>query len=196
MEKIAIVFGSKGGQTKKISEYMAERARAYGHSVQLIDAREPEALRPGTTLVILGSPVYRGKFLKPVTAWARAHREFLSHATSGLFTVSLNAADRHAAARENDARLLREFMERCGWVPNYAASIAGALNYLDYNWLLRRIMRSISAKAGGDVDMNANYEYTDWRHLDGFLDAMIAGQSFGKFRTEAIAPVRPRELGA
>lgn len=196
MEKIAIVFASKGGQTRKIAGYMAERARAAGHAVQLIDASDPEALKPGTTLVLLGSPVYRGKFLKPVMAWAKAHREFLRHSTSGLFTVSLNAADRHATARKDDARLLREFMEKCGWVPDYAASIAGALNYLDYNWLLRRIMRSISAKAGGDVDMSANYDYTDWRQIDGFLDAMITRQSFGKFRTETVAPVRPQELGA
>ena len=48
--------------------------------------------------------------------------------------------------------------------------MAGALPYTRYNWLIRRVMKRIAAKAGGDIDTTRNYEYTDWQDLRTFAE--------------------------
>ena len=48
--------------------------------------------------------------------------------------------------------------------------VAGALPYTRYNWFIRRVMKRIAAKAGGDTDTTRDYEYTDWQDLRSFAE--------------------------
>lgn len=46
----------------------------------------------------------------------------------------------------------------------YQRAVKGALPYTRYNWL-KKIMKRIVSKAGGDTDTTRDYEYTDWDDL-------------------------------
>ncbi len=184
MGKVAIVFASVGGQTRKIAFYMEAKLQEYGYSTRLVDLSKPIMPLPSSVdTIIYGSPIYRGQSRRAVRNWVRQNKRYLVSAKSALFTVSLNAADRHERARGEDDRLLREFMDQSGWVPDYAASFAGDLQYLNYSWLIKRVMKGIAARAGGDTDTSKNFEYTNWNQVDSFLEAIALGKKRSKFNT-------------
>lgn len=189
MSRVAVVYASRGGQTSKIASYISEKLQERGHSTQLIDVeKHPQPLASEIDCIIYGSPVYRGKFLPPLLDWVKKHHQNLTKATTALFVVCLNSADKHPEARAADKRLLQEFMQQTGWVPDFAANLAGALKYRDYPWYLRLLMKRISAKAGGDLDTSKNYEYTDWSRVDAFLSAAIAHDHGSDFYTPQCFP--------
>lgn len=77
-------------------------------------------------------------------------------------------ASRTSDGRAQTLKVVEKFIENTGWRPQRIELIAGALPYSRYNFLVRFIMRRISAKEGGDTDTSHDYEYTDWNAIDRF----------------------------
>lgn len=174
MNHILIVYNSRNGQTQKIARYISSRLVSAGFGVQLQSVDSNSTLitpDPSIDAVIVGAPVYVGKFPKPIVKWVKNHLGFLSQKRTAFFTVSLNAADQRPEARKADRELLEKFTFDSGWRADYTASVAGALTYSHYGFFLKRLMRRISAKAKGPTDMSQDYELTDWSQVDSFLAA-------------------------
>ncbi len=183
MKKIALVYSSKHGQTEKIARYMEAKLQERGYSTQLLEASGNFSLNSCVDAVICGSPVYAGKFRQPLLRWVQNHRKEMHDFPVGLFTVTLNAADKHQTARADDSRLLRELISQTGLHPSHVASFAGALKYRSYWWPTRWMMRRIAAKAGGDTDTSRDHEYTSWAQVDSFLSAFVSQKRASPFST-------------
>lgn len=185
MKTAAIIYCSRHGQTEKIADYMRGRMTQAGLGVEIYsDAALPESLSPATDFVIVGAPVYAGRFPPKLLDWVRRHQAELRNKPSAFFSVSLNVADHRPQCRVADDWLIRKFVSATGWQPAYVASLAGALKYSKYNWFLRRMMRRISRKAGGPVDMAKDYELTDWSAVDSFVDSFLAERSPSAYQTQ------------
>ncbi len=174
MEHILIVYSSRNGQTAKIARYMRRRLFDAGYGVQLENISSSSALtNPDLTVdaVIVGAPIYAQKYPKAMVKWVKSHRSYLSERKNAFFSVSLNAADKRPDSRVADRALLNKFRRATGWNPEAAVSFAGALSYSHYGFFLKRIMRRISALAGGPTNLEQDYELTDWSQVDAFLEA-------------------------
>lgn len=173
MRNIAIIYFTKYGQTSKVAAFLAQKFTNWEHGVQVIDAgRGGFRLREDVDTVIIGAPVFGGKFPRRLMRRIREHRRELAGKRLALFTVSLNAADERPGSRGADRALLRQWIDEAGLVPTHVASFAGALKYPRYSWWLRRLMRRISAEAGGGLDTAREYEYTDWHKVGLFAAAV------------------------
>jgi menaquinone-dependent protoporphyrinogen oxidase len=53
-----------------------------------------------------------------------------------------------------------------------AAPGAGAINFTEYNWLLRAYMKYAAKLNGGSTDTSRDHEYTDWHQVDGFASSI------------------------
>jgi menaquinone-dependent protoporphyrinogen oxidase len=191
MHRIALVYSSKAGQTKKIARHLESRLQENGYSTVLIDADRETLLPSSVDGVIYGTPVYAGRYRKKLVAWVRRHREALAHVPAAAFTVTLNAADQRAEARATDDRLLHALFTRTGFVPAYAAAFAGALKYRSYSLPVKLLMRWISRRAGGDTDLARDFEYTRWKDVDRFLDDFLALDATSPFAVaRRFVPVR------
>jgi menaquinone-dependent protoporphyrinogen oxidase len=83
--------------------------------------------------------------------------------------------------------IINRFLAETGWHPVVTKSIAGALLYTRYNWFIRRVMKRIAAKAGGDTDTTRDYEYTDWQDLRTFAGQVELQLVHGTARPETAA---------
>ena len=81
---------------------------------------------------------------------------------SAFFSVSLTAADDTDEARATARRYVDEFVEETGWTPGRTASFAGALQYLEYDFFTRLLIKMIARKGGLPTDARQDYDYTDW----------------------------------
>ena len=189
MNEIALVYSSRTGQTAKIVRYMEGQLQARGFSTQLIDASTHLGrLDSNVDAVIIGCPVYRGQFLRPLVGWVRSHKSQLRNMPTAFFSVTLNAADKRDSARVADRELHRLFIRKTGLVPKFLGSLAGALKYRSYWWVTRLLMARISRSAGGDTDTTQNFEYTDWKLVDHFLQDFTIGDQSSQFHVHRVFP--------
>lgn len=166
---ILIAFGTTEGQTARIAERIAARLAEAGHTISLADLEREQPDPGGFDSVVVGASVHLGKYQGEVTRWVARHVATLNAMPSWFYGVSLSeagglTADGHAAAQA----VIDGFLETSGWHPVGSTSLAGALMYREYNWLKRRMLKAIVAKAGGDTDTSRDYEYTDWFAVDRF----------------------------
>ncbi|MCC7088172.1 MAG: protoporphyrinogen oxidase [Chloroflexi bacterium] len=176
---ILIAYGTTEGQTAAIAERIAARLIEAGNAVRLADL-EGDKPEPGDfDRVVVGASVHFGKYQDKVTRWVAQHVAALNAMPSWFYGVSLSeagglTADGPAAAQA----VLDGFLKTSGWHPVGSTSLAGALKYREYNWLKRRMLKAIVAKAGGDTDTSRNHEYTDWFAVDRFAGEITRVQAF------------------
>ena len=101
-------------------------------------------------------------------AWARRHHTTLATRPSAFFSVCLTAADdteeSHAATR----RYLDEFVEATGWTPTRAMTFAGAIQYREYDFATRLLIRLLMRKGGHPTDTSHDHDFTDWDAVERF----------------------------
>jgi menaquinone-dependent protoporphyrinogen oxidase len=192
MKKVAIVVPSPYGQTAKIAHFMQDRLALTVDRVELLhptgDENRPPANIDGFDAVIIGGPIFNGKYMPELVEWTRQNLDKLNAIPCGFFSVSLNAADKRPQARQDDDRLLREFLAQTNLKPGFVASLAGALQYTRYGFFKRLMMKRISAAAGGPTDTSKDHEMTDWSEVAAFVDAFAANDDASRFATSKRLP--------
>jgi menaquinone-dependent protoporphyrinogen oxidase len=191
--RILVAYATAHGQTRKIAEAMVQRMRERGHVAEPIEL--PRFTSPpeltGYDAVVLGSPLYGARHRFRAARFARARRAALAALPTAFFSVSLSAGSRDESVRAEAEKCVDRFVAGTGWAPTLRACFAGALNYREYNPVLRMVMRRIAAASGGDVDTTRNHEYTDWSQVEAFTDAFLAAATTPrKDRRPAAAPAQ------
>jgi menaquinone-dependent protoporphyrinogen oxidase len=173
-QKILILYASRYGQTKKISQYIGERLSQNDNQVDLRSISDPLPKNLSEyQALLLGSSIYVGKPNKQLTRWAFQHRDAIASLPfKALFLVDLNAADPRPKALEMEKILMEQFQEATGCKPDLTANLIGALNYRSYGFFIRWILKQISKKAGGPVDTSRNYELTRWADVENFAKSI------------------------
>jgi menaquinone-dependent protoporphyrinogen oxidase len=195
MAEILVLFATREGQTEKIARRMTAVLEAKGHRVDLRDvdrsSRDLDLRR--YQAIFVGSPVRVGSYLQSIVRFVREHRDVLQRTPAAFFSVSLAVAA-HSGERKQDGRVetmrvVEKLTQTTGWKPRRVELIAGALPYSKYNFLVRFVMRRISAHAGGDTDTSRDYEYTDWNAVDAFASEFV-DQAVGTRPVQPPAEVR------
>lgn len=179
MKNVLILYSTKHGQTKKIARHIYERllieigAQAVCH-LQNLDDKIRDSDWPSTwDLVVIGAPIYGGrfprKFRKAVRSWGRQLRSSMS----AFFSVSLNAQSKSPQAARKGAQIHERFLIESGLRPSLQGQFSGALNYTKYIWPTKYLMRWISRKEGGPTDVSRDHELTDWRAVDEYVAQMV-----------------------
>jgi len=170
MTRILVAYATTDGHTAKIAGAVAETLRAHGATVDLHQIGRTHRLPDSYDGVIVAAPVRGGTYLKPVRRWVRAHAAALNARPTAFVSACLGILQHDAAVDRTLRTIMGRFLAETGWQPVVTRHVAGALPYTRYNWFIRRVMKRIAAKAGGDTDTTRDYEYTDWQDLRAFTE--------------------------
>lgn len=181
MKPFLVLYATREGQTRKIAEHVGAKLREHGLEVDVLDAatlpKDFDLARYGGA--ILGASVHYGKHESEMIEFAKSHRAELERMRAAFLSVSGaegGAEDLSAPpeARERSARTVREmidaFIKETGWTPAHVFPVGGALMYLEYNPLIRLMIRVIARLSKTPLDTSRNTEYTDWNALDRSMD--------------------------
>ncbi len=168
--RILIVYGTSYGQTARIATRIQQVLAHEGFEVIVRKGDElGSALDPNSyDGVLVGASMIRHGFQRYVRDFVHRHASALNGMPSAFFAVSLSAQSAKTDEREEAKRLAAQFCRSGGWQPTMIETVAGAIAYTKYNWLLRRVMKRISAKEGGATDTTRDHEYTDWTQVERF----------------------------
>ena len=172
MSRILLFYATTEGQTALIAERMAHVLREKGHSVEMLPAdTDPARLDPAAyDGVIIGASIHYGHHPAYLRKLVRRYASAISARPNAFFSVSLSAGGvrpKPAAAQ----RYIDKFLRRTGWQPHLVASLAGAIKYSLYGPIKRRVMIVFVGLGGGETDISRDYEYTDWKAVQGFAEA-------------------------
>ena len=177
MSKYLIIFGTKEGQTARISDRINEIFRQRGHTADVYDARKiPSGFKfEGYSGALIGSSIHMGQYSSSVIRFARQYKSRLDSIPSVFFSVSMQAA---SATPEERAQLdpwIQKFFNKCGWHPKTYESFAGRLAYTQYGWFTKWLMKQINRSKDPEhaVDTSHDIEYTNWDQVTTFANDFI-----------------------
>lgn len=169
MSTALIVYASTHGHTAKVASRLARVLGDDGVDVKACDVSSAAELTPSDyDGVIIGASVHNGHHQREIVDWARRYAALLSTMPSAFFSVCLTAADDTDESRQATADYLDDFEDDTGWTPQKRASFAGALQYREYDFATRLVMRLIMAQSQHPTDITRDYDYTDWDAVERF----------------------------
>jgi menaquinone-dependent protoporphyrinogen oxidase len=163
MSRILVAYASTHGHTGKVAAHVAAAARDAGATVELLDLAGLAHAEPTEyDAIVLGGSIHAGKHQRELVEWATAHNAALNALPSAFFTVCLTAAEDSVESRDATAEYIEHFVRASGWTPAITATFAGALQYREYDFMTRLLVRLLMRSRGRPTDANRDYEYTDW----------------------------------
>jgi menaquinone-dependent protoporphyrinogen oxidase len=173
---VLLVYASTHGHTARIAARIARTLEDDGATVAVHpvgDAPDPH----GFDAVVVGASIHAGHHQKELLAWAARHRTALAAVPSAFFNVCLTAADDTEESRKATRAYLDDFVEQTDWTPGRMTTFAGALQYREYDFPTRLLMRLLMKRGGHPTDASRDYDYTDWDAVDAFARQVVAASS-------------------
>ncbi|HWD38172.1 MAG TPA: flavodoxin domain-containing protein [Fimbriimonas sp.] len=175
--RVAIVIYSQYGQTLKIANAIEKAIESGGELAEVFEVdrrgRVPLLRFPDYHGFIVGAPIYAGKVPARLIRWLRENMHVIGKYQNALFTVSLSAASKTEKSIRENERLLHQLEIDTGMKPELTSTFAGAVNYREYGFLLRWIMKRICRSEGGPTDTSRDHELTDWTEVNAFAQEFL-----------------------
>jgi len=174
--RIAIIYGTRYGQTTKIAERMKQVLTDAGHDVWIgrADTLSRHFSASEYDAVIIGGSVIAGRHQRYLERFVRAHRDEVTQMPSAFFSVSGSAGGSTEQDQANARRVLDAFLTKTGWHPRTTATIAGAMAFTKYGVFTRILLKRISRREGGPTDTSRDHELTDWHQVARFAGDFAA----------------------
>jgi menaquinone-dependent protoporphyrinogen oxidase len=178
--KVLIAYATTEGQTRKISEWVGDWARQHGHDVCVLDCAltDESTAISGFDRYILAGSLHMEKHQAELERFVKRHLSSLESAPSAFLSVSATASRKDPESQRAAVKCIGAFIERTGWRPTVCEPVGGAIKYTQYNFLIKAIMKRISAKNGGPTDTSKDHELTDWVALGTFLESFLSAQRY------------------
>lgn len=163
--KVLIAYATTEGQTRKISQAIADQVAELGHEVELLDAarKRRDVHTDEFDAFIVAASVHQDRHQDEIEVFAMASLAALK-AKPGIFiSVSLAAAFEEKAADAN--RYIADFIERTGWTPDQTLAVAGAVRSEEYDYFQQQILEHVILKDRDELRPEESQEFTDWDGL-------------------------------
>ena len=165
-----VLYASTHGHTAKIAARIADTLERAGIVTDLRRADGNLDISPADyDLVIVGASIHAGHHQRQIVDWTRRYAAILSAMPSAFFSVSLSAADDSDQARTAARRYVDDLIEATGWYPPRTETFAGAVQYREYDFFTRLLVRVMMRRSGHDTsDTHHDYDFTDWEAVARF----------------------------
>ncbi|MDJ0612708.1 MAG: flavodoxin domain-containing protein [Rhizobiaceae bacterium] len=167
--QILILYSTIEGHTAKIAKKLADAFEDLDNEVFLSVTSDPGYCDPGTfDATILCAPIhmgsYPGDFIDYIENWKSA----LSQVPNALVTSSLMIAcadeDEQTEAKSYPTKLTKQ----TGWQPSQVYNVAGSLNYPEYGFFKRWLMKRAAQTENWPDQTDKEHDFTDWKALKTF----------------------------
>jgi menaquinone-dependent protoporphyrinogen oxidase len=163
MVNVLIAYASTHGHTAKICRRIADVLQSADLDVDLCDLVAGDDPDPRDhDGVIVAASIHKGAHQPEVVQWAKAHLANLGDGPNAFVSVSLTAAEDTDESRAVTRSLIDDFVTQTGWTPDRSINLAGALQYREYDFFTRTLMRLLMRRGGHPTDTSHDYDYTDW----------------------------------
>lgn len=174
MKKVAIIYASHDGQTKKICQTIRQQLSDVDVNAACLQVEDCDAQTIAQfDVLIFGAAIRYGKHLPPMVRYLQRHLQLLNGKQTAFFSVNLTArkANRNTPETSN---YIKKMLAKLDWQPDELDVFAGKLSYPQYRFFDKHMIRFIMWLTKGETDLNTVKEYTDWDRVSAFSTRLAA----------------------
>ena len=162
-----IIYSSTDGHTKTICERMIDflKDKNITKLVSLNDAKNLDLSE--FNKIIIGASIRYGKHSKELYKFIELNRNILNEKESVFFSVNVVARKPEKNTPDNNPYITK-FLKISKWKPKKIGVFAGKVDYPNYNFFDKYIIKLIMLITGGPTDTSKSYEFTDWSKVENF----------------------------
>jgi menaquinone-dependent protoporphyrinogen oxidase len=166
--KMLIIYSSTNGHTRKISNRLQQVIEQQGHQVTLVSVNDESQVDLQTfDKIVIGASIHYGKHSPKITDFINRNKLLLDSKPNAFFSVNIVA--RKPDKNQPDTNpYLRKFLKKIAWCPRELAVFAGKLEYPEYSFFDRLMIRLIMFITKGPTDPKTVIEFTDWQQVESF----------------------------
>tara|TARA_B100001121_G_scaffold177627_1_gene155040 strand:+ start:78 stop:596 length:519 start_codon:yes stop_codon:yes gene_type:complete len=167
MTNTLIIYSSTDGHTKTICKRLTNflKNRDEIKVISLDDAREFELSE--FTKIIIGASIRYGRHSKELYKFINSNKDILNQKQSVFFSVNVVARKPEKSIPETNP-YIKKFLKISSWKPKKIGVFAGKVDYPNYGFFDKYIIKLIMFITKGPTDTSQSYEFTDWSKVDEF----------------------------
>ena len=169
MPSFLIVYSSIDGHTKMICERITDHLNNE-NLVKLVSLKEAKTIDLSNfEKIIIGASIRYGKHSKEIYKYINLNKNILNQKQSAFFSVNVVARKPGKDTAETNP-YIDKFLKISEWRPKKITVFAGKVDYPNYNFFEKYIIRLIMFITNGPTDTSKSYEFTDWSKVDDFSE--------------------------
>ena len=162
-----IIYSSTDGQTKIICEKIKNFSKN-SEFIKLISLEEAHDFNlQSYEDIIIGASIRYGKHNKNLYKFISSNKETLEKKRSAFFSVNVVARKPEKNTPETNP-YMKKFLKISNWKPDKLGVFAGKVNYPNYGFFDKYIIRLIMFITKGPTDTTKSFEFTDWSKVEDF----------------------------
>ena len=162
-----IIYSSTDGHTKTICKRIIYFLKD-GNSARLASLNEAKNLDLSQfNKVIIGASIRYGKHSKELYKFIELNKNILDEKESVFFSVNVVARKPEKNTPDNNP-YIKKFLKISKWKPKRIGVFAGKVDYPNYNFFDKYIIKLIMLITSGPIDTSQSYEFTDWSKVENF----------------------------
>jgi len=167
MYGILIIYSSTDGHTKTICERISNFLNNENEiKVMSLD----EATKFDLSVfnkIIIGASIRYGKHSKKLYKFITSNKDVLDQKQSIFFSVNVVARKSEKNTPETNP-YIKKFLKISNWKPKKIGVFAGRVDYPNYGFFDKYVIKFIMFLTNGPTDTSQSYEFTDWSKVDEF----------------------------
>ena len=171
MPSFLIIYSSTDGHTKVI----CERITNFLNEKNLVSLFSIEDVKKidlsNFENIIIGASIRYGKHSKELYNFININKNILNQKKSAFFSVNVVARKKGKNTAETNP-YINKFLKISKWKPNKIRVFAGKVDYPNYSFFDKYIIKFIMFITKGPTDTSRSYEFTDWSKVDDFSEEL------------------------
>ncbi len=167
MSSFLIIYSSTDGHTKIICERIKNILND-GNLVKLVSLEEEKKIDLSNfEKIIIGASIRYGKHSNGLYKFVNLNKIILDQKQCAFFSVNVVARKLEKNTPETNP-YIKKFLKISKWSPKKIRVFAGKVDYPNYNFFDKYIIKFIMFITKGPTDTSQSYEFTDWSKVDDF----------------------------
>ena len=159
-----IIYSTTDGQTISIAEKIGEVLE----NSKVISIADAETLNLNDfETIVIGASIRYGKHKPEVYKFIKDNLEVLDAKKNAFFSVNVVARKPEKNTPDTNP-YMQKFLELSKWSPKNLSVFAGKIDYPQYKFVDKQMIRFIMWMTKGPTDINGTFEFTDWKKVESF----------------------------
>ena len=167
MDSTLIIYSSTDGHTETICKRISN-SLDNKNEIRIMSLDDATKLDLSTfNKIIIGASIRYGKHSKKLYRFIKLNKKILDQKQSIFFSVNVVARKLEKNTPETNP-YIKKFLKISNWKPKKIGVFAGRVDYPNYGFFDKYVIKFIMFLTNGPTDTSQSYEFTDWSKVDEF----------------------------
>jgi len=167
MTKSLVIYSSTDGHTKTICERIINFSKE-NNIVKIVSLDQVADLDLYEfDKIVIGASIRYGKHSKKLYRFIQSNINLLNDKQGVFFSVNVVARKPKKNTPDTNP-YIKKFLKISNWTPKKIGVFAGKVDYPNYNFFDKYIIKLIMFITDGPTNTSQSYEFTDWSKVDIF----------------------------